>query len=246
MPSAKRASGRTDRGADERRGLELVAARGSADPLGAGPERCVLATKSLTAKLGVLLLTAYALADRFDDASSLLSRTASDVNDMLHGDRRAHLQAIAKALAAKDHLFVLGRGASYALALETALKIKEVSYIHAEGFASGDLKHGVIALIEHGTPCIALVPKDATESDVLAGALQVKARGATVIGISPVAHAAVRPSHPSRRPGRCDARRECGARAAPRLRARSFARTRSGHASQLGEERHGEVTQPAH
>jgi glucosamine--fructose-6-phosphate aminotransferase (isomerizing) len=150
----------------------------------------VLATKSLTSKLGVLLLTAYALADRFDEAGALLAEVAADVSDMLTGERRAHVSAIAKTLASKEHLFVLGRGASHAIALETALKIKEVSYIHAEGFASGDLKHGVIALIEPGTPCLAIVPSDATESDVLAGARQVKARGATVIGISPIAHAA--------------------------------------------------------
>jgi glutamine---fructose-6-phosphate transaminase (isomerizing) len=159
-------------------------------PLGAGPERCVLATKSLTSKLGVLLLAAYALADRFDEAAALLARAATDVSDMLRGERRAQVSAIAKLLVAKDHLFVLGRGASYPIALETALKIKEVSYIHAEGFASGDLKHGVIALIESGTPCVAIVPSDSTEPDVLAGAMQVKARGATVVGVSPIAHAA--------------------------------------------------------
>jgi glucosamine--fructose-6-phosphate aminotransferase (isomerizing) len=156
--------------------------------LGAGPERCVLATKSLTAKLAVVVLTAYATNHRLQIAEALLQRAAADVDDMLQGARREHVRAIANALAAKDHLYVLGRGASYAIALETALKIKEVSYIHAEGFASGDLKHGVIALIEPGTPCIAIVPNDETEADVLAGARQVKARGASVIGISPKPH----------------------------------------------------------
>ncbi|HKP61696.1 MAG TPA: glutamine--fructose-6-phosphate transaminase (isomerizing) [Polyangiales bacterium] len=158
--------------------------------LGVGPERCVLATKSLSAKLAILYLTAHALRQQLPAAEAALERAAADIEDMLGEARRAHLQRIARSIASKEHLYVLGRGPSYALALETALKIKEVSYIHAEGFASGELKHGVIALIEPGTPCIALVPKDDTESDVLAGALQVKARGAQIIGIGPEPHAA--------------------------------------------------------
>jgi glucosamine--fructose-6-phosphate aminotransferase (isomerizing) len=159
-------------------------------PLGVGTERCVLATKSLTAKLALVVLVAYAVARQLEAGEALVQRAAADIDSMLHGDRRAHVQAIARTLATQDHLYVLGRGPSYAIALETALKIKEVSYIHAEGFASGDLKHGVMALIERGTACIAIAPKDETESDLLAGALQVKARGATVIGISPEPHTA--------------------------------------------------------
>src|SRR5207245_2165862 len=82
------------------------------------------------------------------------------------------------------------RGPSYPLALEAALKVKEVSYIHAEGFAGGDLKHGVIALIEPGTPCLVLAPRDETYDDIMAGAMQVKARGAMLIGVSPEPHEA--------------------------------------------------------
>jgi len=90
----------------------------------------------------------------------------------------------------RDHLFVIGRGPSYPLALETALKVKEASYVHAEGFAGGELKHGVIALIEPGTPCLVLAPRDETHDDILAGAMQVKARGAMLIGVSPEPHEA--------------------------------------------------------
>jgi glutamine---fructose-6-phosphate transaminase (isomerizing) len=158
--------------------------------LGVGPERCVLSTKSLSAKLAILYLTAHALKQQLPAAEAAVERAAADIEDMLGETRRAHMQHIARSIAGKEHLYVLGRGPSHALALETALKIKEVSYIHAEGFASGELKHGVIALIEPGTPCIAIVPNDDTQADVLAGALQVKARGATVIGIGPEPHAA--------------------------------------------------------
>jgi glutamine---fructose-6-phosphate transaminase (isomerizing) len=71
------------------------------------------------------------------------------------------------------------------MALEAALKVKEVSYVHAEGFAGGELKHGVIALIEPGTPCLVLAPGDETHDDILSGAMEVKARGGTIIGIGP-------------------------------------------------------------
>jgi glucosamine--fructose-6-phosphate aminotransferase (isomerizing) len=158
--------------------------------LGVGPERCVLATKTLTAKLAIVLLTAYALKQQLPAAEALLARAVADIDGMFEAERRAHLHAIARTLAGKDHLYVLGKGANYGIALETALKIKEVSYIHAEGFASGELKHGVIALIERGTPCLAIVPNDEHKEDVLTGAMQVKARGAIVIGISPERHAA--------------------------------------------------------
>ena len=81
-----------------------------------------------------------------------------------------------------DHIYTIGRGMQYPTALEAALKIKEVSYIHAEGFAGGELKHGTIALIEHGTPCIVFSSKD-TEKEIIGNAMELKARGAYIIGI---------------------------------------------------------------
>src|SRR5437667_12560037 len=71
------------------------------------------------------------------------------------------------------------------MALGAALKIKAVTYIHAEGFAGGELKHGVISLIEPGTPCIVLAPNDETFSSIVSGAEEIKARGGYIIGISP-------------------------------------------------------------
>jgi glutamine---fructose-6-phosphate transaminase (isomerizing) len=157
-------------------------------PLGAGPERCVLATKSFTAKLALLLRTACALAGESEAGESFVHGAADEVERLLADDRRARIRAIAARLERHQHLFVLGRGVSYPLALEAALKIKEVSYLHAEGFAGGELKHGVIALIEPGTPCLVLVPRDETQTDMLSGAMEVKARGAMLIGISPEPH----------------------------------------------------------
>jgi glucosamine--fructose-6-phosphate aminotransferase (isomerizing) len=159
-------------------------------PLGAGPERCVLATKSFTAKLAVLLMTAYELAGQPEVGVRLVDGAADEVARMLTDDRRDLIRQIAEHVYLREHLFVIGRGPSYPLALETALKVKEVSYVHAEGFAGGELKHGVIALIEPGTPCLVIAPCDETYGDILAGAMQVKARGAMLIGVSPEPHEA--------------------------------------------------------
>jgi glucosamine--fructose-6-phosphate aminotransferase (isomerizing) len=153
--------------------------------LGAGPERCVLATKSFTAKLAVQLLTAYALDGRIEEAADLLEQAATEIEAMLSDWRRDYVRQIADQIYLQEHMYIIGRGPSYPLALEAALKVKEVSYVHAEGFAGGELKHGVIALIEPGTPCIALAPNDETRDDLLSGAMEVRARGARVIGIGP-------------------------------------------------------------
>ncbi len=83
------------------------------------------------------------------------------------------------------NMYLIGRGLSYPTAEEAALKIKEVSYIHAEAFSGGALKHGPIALIEQGTPVIAFAPSDETFNDMISNCMEVKARGAFVIGISP-------------------------------------------------------------
>jgi glucosamine--fructose-6-phosphate aminotransferase (isomerizing) len=159
-------------------------------PLYAGPERCVLATKTFTAKLAISLLTAHALAGQLAQGRALVEHVARDLEDMLQGPRRAAISAIAAVIQSREHLYVIGRGPNHALALEVALKVKEVSYIHAEGFAGGELKHGVIALIEPDSPCIVLAPSDETRDDVLANALQVKSRGAMVIGIGSQHHSA--------------------------------------------------------
>ena len=153
--------------------------------LGAGPEKCVLATKSYTAKLAVLLMTAYALDGRLDEGKELVLRAADGVEELLRDGIRDKVEALAERIYDREHIFLIGRGLSYSSALEAALKIKEVTYIHAEGFAGGELKHGVIALIEQGTPCIVFAPSDETQAAILSGAQELKARGGFIIGISP-------------------------------------------------------------
>lgn len=154
--------------------------------LDCGPERCVLATKSYTAKLAILLMAASALAGDAGRGVSGVRAAAARVETLL--DRETVDQAVretARLIGDRQHLFILGRHRNYPLALEAALKIKEVSYMHAEGFAAGELKHGVIALIAPGTPCIVLAPDSDFRREALAASAEVQARGALTIGISP-------------------------------------------------------------
>jgi glucosamine--fructose-6-phosphate aminotransferase (isomerizing) len=153
--------------------------------LSAGPERCVLATKSFTAKLGVMLMAAYAARGCLAEGKSLVERAADEIQSFLSDGRVDQVRDLAARIADAEHLYVIGRGPSYPMALEAALKIKEVSYIHAEGFAGGELKHGVIALIEANSPCLVLAPNDETFSSIVSGAEEIKARGGHIIGISP-------------------------------------------------------------
>ncbi|MDD5054813.1 MAG: SIS domain-containing protein, partial [Candidatus Peribacteraceae bacterium] len=96
-----------------------------------------------------------------------------------------HIRDVAQSIAAHDHMYIIGKGWNYPMAMESAIKIQEVSYIHAEGFAAGELKHGPIALIEQGTPCIALMGNDEFTSDMVSNIMELKARGAQIIGIGP-------------------------------------------------------------
>ncbi|HEX8966721.1 MAG TPA: glutamine--fructose-6-phosphate transaminase (isomerizing), partial [Chloroflexota bacterium] len=153
--------------------------------LSAGPERCVLATKSFTAKLGVLLMAAFAANGKLAAGQALLEQAADEVQALLSDGRVEQIRGLARRIADAEHLYVIGRGPSYPMALEAALKIKEVSYLHAEGFAGGELKHGVIALIEAGTPCLVLAPNDETYPAIVSGAEEIRARGGYIIGISP-------------------------------------------------------------
>ena len=156
--------------------------------LGAGPEKGVASTKAFTAKIAHTILLAYALAGNVKRGQKVLTQTARVAKDVLTGKSIAKIQALAKRMKKKKHIYVIGRGMSFPASLEAALKIKEISYIHAEGFAAGELKHGVIALIEKGTPCIAFLPNDETYGANLAGAMEMRARGGYIIGISHKPH----------------------------------------------------------
>ncbi|MHB8566480.1 MAG: glutamine--fructose-6-phosphate transaminase (isomerizing) [Nitrososphaerales archaeon] len=152
--------------------------------LNAGPEVSVLSTKTYTSQLAVLALLAYSLASRYEEGERKLKYLWNIVYNLTAASTRKKIKELSDKLSTQNHIFVLGRGSLYATALEAALKIKEVSYIHAEAFAGGELKHGSISLIKEGTPCIVFVSKD-TEKNILSNAMEVKSRGGYLIGIGP-------------------------------------------------------------
>lgn len=153
--------------------------------INAGPERAVASTKAFTGQLSVLLLVAHALAGKLKNGKQLLLETSSQINDMLNPRYVERIEGLAAKIKEEEDMYIIGKSWNYPLALESAIKIQEVSYIHAEGFAGGELKHGPIALIDKGTPCVVLAGNDETLPDILSNAVQLKARGAMVVGIAP-------------------------------------------------------------
>ena len=159
-------------------------------PIYAGVEVGVASTKAFTCQLTVLLMLALRAArDRgvldaaafSDHVSALRSLPAL----MTHGiDRSAVMQRTARKLAEARDILFLGRGVMYPLALEGALKLKEISYIHAEAYASGELKHGPIALIDKSVPVIVMAPKDALFDKTVSNMQEVMARKGKVVLVS--------------------------------------------------------------
>ncbi len=157
----------------------------------AGPEIGVASTKCFTAQLANLLMLSVWLGRARgtlspEDARGIveaLARMPSSMQDVLHGTRQLVANLARRHGHARDVLF-LGRGLSYAMALEGALKLKEISYVHAEGYAAGEMKHGPIALIDENVPVIVLVPRDSTYDKSLGNVQEAKAREAQVIAIA--------------------------------------------------------------
>ena len=147
-------------------------------PMNSGPELCVLATKTCTSTLAILSLIAYTLAGK--DAGILAE--AADTSLHVLKQNQQTMPELAKQIANTQSMFTIGRGALSQTAREAALKIKEVSYIHAEGMPAGELKHGSIALIEEKMPVIVFADNE-TRALTTSNAMEVKARGAYVIGV---------------------------------------------------------------
>ncbi len=150
----------------------------------AGPEKAVASTKATTAQLAILYLLAYACTGKLNEGKKLLLETASKINDMLNPRYEEHIKKLAREIYRKKNVYIIGRALNYPMALESAIKIMEVSYIHAQGFAGGELKHGPIALIEKGSPCIVLTANDGT-NNIMGNAMEIKARGGFIIGVGP-------------------------------------------------------------
>ena len=149
----------------------------------AGPEVSVAATKSFIAQLMVLywLVISYSKVEarRLADLIMKLRQLPEKVQQVL--DNEDKIKEYASYLSKYAGVFFIGRGINFPVALEGALKIKEISYIHAEGYAAGELKHGPFALLGEDTPIIAVVARDSTYEAMLSSIREVKARGSPVI-----------------------------------------------------------------
>lgn len=156
----------------------------------AGPEIGVASTKAFTTQLTTLAAFTIALAEAKGAISSedaakhchTLAEVPSKITEILHHDDK--IQALAHRVStAKDMLFI-GRGTSYAIAYEAALKMKEISYIHAEAYAAGEMKHGPIALIDEQMPVVAFAPSDALFDKTASNIQEAAARGAIIIALT--------------------------------------------------------------
>ena len=156
----------------------------------AGPEIAVASTKAYTTQVVIM----YSLGLYFGEVKGILDKHIEelikeglleipDKIEELLKDQES-IKDVAKTIANEKDLFFLGRGADYSLALEGSLKLKEISYIHSEAYAGGELKHGPIALIEQGTKVVALLTQEQLRDKMISNIVEVKARGAYVIGVA--------------------------------------------------------------
>ena len=155
----------------------------------AGPEIGVASTKTFTTTIAACYLLALALGEQRGYLSDADARKRAE--EILEAPRfieaalavDGQVAALARDLARYPNFLYLGRGLHYPLALEGALKLKEISYIHAEGYAAGEMKHGPIALIDENMPVVALVPRDGTYERMMGNLQEVRARDGRVIAI---------------------------------------------------------------
>lgn len=143
----------------------------------AGQEVCVAATKSFTNQL----VTLFSIARELGNEGIVLTQIADRIQETIDKNEE-YIEKLAKELEDARDIYVLGRGISYPIAREFALKLKEIPYIHAEGMMAGELKHGTIALIEDGTPVVSLIPNE--NLDMISNTREVEARGARTIIVS--------------------------------------------------------------
>ncbi len=157
--------------------------------LHAGPEIGVASTKAFTSQVVALTLFALSMGrqrgldpERVKQYLDALTALPGQVQDIL--DRADEIRAFASRLMDHDNFLYLGRGYSFPVALEGALKLKEISYVHAEGFSAAEMKHGPIALIDEDMPVVVVAPRDASYPKVLSNMQEVKARGGHLITIT--------------------------------------------------------------
>ena len=147
-----------------------------------GPEIGVAATKSFTGQLSALYNVTDTLCHGCIGIAANKNELIAAVSLILSTEN--NIAKIVNTMYDVKDIYILGRSLHYPIALEGALKIKELAYVHAEGIAAGELKHGPLALIDKNTIVIVINPSDSTFDDTISNAHEIKARGAFVIGIS--------------------------------------------------------------
>ncbi len=148
----------------------------------AGPEIAVASTKAYVASLSVLLILANYFGKSDMNLKQELSKAAGIMDDIIN--KKEVVNKLAKEMLTKRNAFFIGRGFDYYIAMEAALKLKEISYIQAEGFAAGELKHGTIALIEEDTPVSAIITNKEINLNTRSNLSEVESRGAKTMVIS--------------------------------------------------------------
>ena len=151
--------------------------------LNCGSEIAVAATKSFLSQLAIFYLLSFAMVNSFDQAAARLAELSGEVSKTLDWNK-SELIKLSEKLKDKNDAYYIARGINFAIASEAALKLKEISYVHAEGMPAGELKHGTLALIEPGTPVVVICPDDYTFAETLSNAIETKSRGAYIIGVS--------------------------------------------------------------
>jgi len=151
--------------------------------LNCGSEIAVAATKSFLSQLAIFYLLSFSMVNSFDEAAAKLTDLSNEITRVLDWNK-SELIKLSQKLKDKNDFYYIARGINFAIASEGALKLKEISYIHAEGMPAGELKHGTLALIESGTPVVVICPADHTFLETLSNAMETKSRGAYIIGVS--------------------------------------------------------------
>jgi glucosamine--fructose-6-phosphate aminotransferase (isomerizing) len=151
--------------------------------LNCGAEIAVAATKTFLSQLAIFYLLSFSMVNAFDEATAKLTGLNGEIIKVLDWNKN-ELIKLSQNLKDKNDFYYIARGINFAIASEGALKLKEISYIHAEGMPAGELKHGTLALIESGTPVVVICPADYTFSETLSNAIEAKSRGAYIIGVS--------------------------------------------------------------
>jgi len=147
----------------------------------AGPEIGVASTKAFTAQIAVLKLLSYTIDIGVDEGRDKLLETAGKIEQTIE-DNRGTVEDLSDYLTQKEHVYFIGRNKGYEMAREANLKLKELSYIHAEAFPGGEFKHGTLALVEEGTPVVAFL-KEEGYSQAYSNMKEAHSRGADIISV---------------------------------------------------------------